>query len=121
VRQAVQVRAPSEQEGLYEIVTVAYQYNLKSPDGREVISFHWNRLAVPPERPYPHIHIGSVVAAGSPILPDRFNKIHIPSGPISLASVVGFAIEELSVDVLPGRNRTQVLQELAHLEADWQE
>lgn len=118
VRHAVRIISPSDQPDSYGLETVVYAYHLESYDRREMISFHWNRPATPPERSYPHLHIGSIVATGSPILPDRFHKLHIPSGPLTLATVVTFAIEELGVEVLPGRDRDAMLREIADLDSN---
>ncbi len=34
-------------------------------------------------------------------MPDTFSKLHIPTGPVSLAAIVRFAIEELGVTPIP--------------------
>lgn len=85
--------------GPFEVQTVAYWYQYATTDNREILAFHWtpetHRLG---ERRYPHLHVGSVILADrTPILPGRFNKAHIPTGPVSLAAVIRFGIEELGV------------------------
>ena len=87
------------------VAIVGYFYRIATTSDREVIAFHWNPMATPPQRTYPHLHIGSLVSSGSLFLPDRFNKLHIPAGPLSLQQVLRFAIEEL--DVRPPHGRTQ--------------
>jgi hypothetical protein len=116
VRQALQIVPTNNPLGLHNVEMVAYQYHVEMAVGRELISFHWNRRAVPPEPSSPHIHLGSVVSAGSAVLPDRFDKLHIPGGPVSLAAVVRFAITELDVEPLPGRGRAGLLRELEDLD-----
>jgi len=104
-----QINEAEGERGRYKTSTVAYWYQFETPDQREIISFHLNRRASGDERPYPHIHIGSAVAAASPVLPDRFNKLHIPTRRISIESVVRFAIQELKVEIMPGRTVKAVL------------
>jgi hypothetical protein len=84
----------------YAIDTVEYAYQFLTRAGQEFLSFHWNpEAASTTERAYPHLHIGSpMLAADAPVLPDRFNKLHIPTSPVSLEAVIRFAIEELGVD-----------------------
>ncbi len=72
------------------MVTVGYYYQFLGEDSAELIRFEWH-----PERGtagYPHLHIHG--RSADRIITDR---THIPSGRVSLASVVRFAIEELGV------------------------
>jgi hypothetical protein len=87
---------------LFDVDTVEYAYQLLTREGRDVLAFHWTPGAAPRgERAFPHLHIGSaMLAATAPVLPDRFNKLHVPTGRIALEDAIRFAIEELGV---PGR------------------
>lgn len=46
-------------------------------------------------------------------MPERFHKLHIPTGSISVEEIVRFAIEELAVEVRPGFDRATVPNELS--------
>ncbi|MDQ3693092.1 MAG: hypothetical protein M3464_05650 [Chloroflexota bacterium] len=73
----------------WEIATKGYSYTLSQQDGREVIAFHWH----PNNRgqaDFPHIHV--IHPLGASII---HRKQHIPTGRVSLESVVRFAIVEL--------------------------
>ena len=68
-------------------LVIAYMYRLLLPadeDYSEVIAFHWTPEAEPPQRTHPHMHVGSLVTAGSRFRPKDFNRLHIPTGPVSL-------------------------------------
>lgn len=68
-----------------------YFYHLREYNGPEVIALHWH-----PGRPnqpdFPHLH---VTGGSGSVTIDR--KQHIPTGRVSLESVVRFAIVELGV------------------------
>lgn len=78
----------------------------------EILAFHWTPDAPPGQRTHPHLHIGSAVASGSVLRPRDFNKLHIPTGPLSFEAVLLFAIEELGVELTRGRDRDSVLSVL---------
>lgn len=58
------------------------------------------------------MHVGSLVTTGSRFRRKDFNRLHIPTGPVSLAAVLLFAVEELGVEPSPGRSRDDVLATL---------
>lgn len=94
----------------YECRIVGYRYALMTPYDREIISFHWTPEMAGNQRPYPHMHIGSLISGERQIVPDRSNKLHIPTGVISLGALVRFLVQELDVRVRPGRNRDSMLR-----------
>lgn len=66
-----------------------YYYQVREQDGPEIIAFHWHPgRRGQPEFPHLHVasHVGSVHMAA---------KHHVPTGRVSLESVVRFLIEEL--------------------------
>ena len=67
-----------------------YHYHLLYEDGTELIRFEWHPYGALVR--YPHVHVHGLDA--DRVITDR---THIPSGRVSLASVVRFAIEELGV------------------------
>lgn len=101
----------------FECQMIAYRYAVLDQDIREVIAFHWAPNATDSSRAYPHLHVGAVVSGNGSVIPDRFHKLHLPTGPIFLEDVVRFAIEELGVEVRSALDRNSVLAELAKEEA----
>lgn len=96
------VRSDDPDLGPFKVHTVAYWYQFQADrrrPGSDVLAFHWTPEAANADnRRYPHMHIGSaMVANDAPVLPKRFNKLHIPTSRVSFESVVRFAIEELGV------------------------
>jgi hypothetical protein len=91
---------------------VGYWYTLSSSDDRELIAFHWTPDAAPPQRPFPHVHMGSALTGRSHIAGGDLNKLHIPTGLITVAAFVRFLIEELEVRVRPNFDRQAVLTNL---------
>jgi hypothetical protein len=92
-----------------------YWYEIRMPGDRELIAYHWTPEIGGNQRPFPHLHIGSVVASGGQVMPNQFNKLHIPTGLLPAAAIVRFAIEELGVSVRPGKTRNAALQRLSTL------
>jgi hypothetical protein len=71
--------------------TAGYYYQVGDDKGRELIAFHWHPgRRNQPE--FPHLHID-----GSPGPVAVVKKNHIPTGRVSLESVVRFLIAELDV------------------------
>ena len=58
------------------------------------------------------MHIGSLVTVGSRVRTRDVNRLHIPTGPLSLEAVLMFAIEELGVEPARGRERAAVVNQL---------
>jgi hypothetical protein len=81
-----------------------YFYQVREQTGQKVIAFHWHpgRRGQPD---FPHLHVTSHVG-GVHISA----KSHVPTGRVSLESVVRFLIEELHVRPLR-RDWEQVLEE----------
>jgi hypothetical protein len=77
--------------------TIEYAYQVLTRGGEELLAFHWTPQAdVRYYRTHPHLHVGSVLISGdAPIA--NVPKLHIPTGVISLASVIRLLIEELGV------------------------
>lgn len=91
------IRAEGDR-GPYRVTTVSYFYSLETADHREIINFQWT-----PESPrgmtFPHLHIGSAVTRhASLIRPRDLHKAHIPTGRVSLESVIRLAIDEFGVE-----------------------
>lgn len=86
----------ADEQDRYRVMTTGYLYALDDRDGFEVLAFHWH-----PEqrsdRHAPHLHLG----AGAGVGRIEVARAHIPTGYVTLAQVIRFAIEDL--DVEPGR------------------
>jgi hypothetical protein len=96
----------------YHCQVVGYWYTLYTADEREVIAYHWTPDVRGNQRDFPHLHIGSVIAASGRVAGAAFNKFHIPTGVVPVAAFVRFAIEELGVGVRPGLDRRAALAQL---------
>lgn len=107
--------ATTEPEGVTGSLMVSYSYGVNvMVDGQphEVVAFHWTPNAEPPQRHYPHMHVGSLITTGSRFRRKDFNRLHIPTGRLSLEAVLLFAVEELGVEPPRGRSRDDVLATL---------
>lgn len=98
----------------YAVRINAYVYGFtragRSGEEVEILHFHWDREPLP-GNPYPpgHLHIGKGLLA-QPTFMRRgdFHHAHIPTGRVSMESVIRFAIMELEVEPLE-RNWSHVL------------
>ncbi len=88
--------------GYWGVKSVGYAYQLRERSGAELIRFEWHPFGH--QIPFPHLHIHG--QAGS-IRIDA--KKHVPTGRVSVESVVRFAITELGVRALR-RDWRQVLE-----------
>lgn len=75
----------------WETSSAGYSYQVREIEGSELIAFHWHpgREHQPD---FPHVHI-----TGQAGMVSIQKQHHIPTGRVSLESVVRFAIEELGV------------------------
>lgn len=121
VAHAFIVRRDGPVETPFRVSSTAYSYFFYDEvehRRQEVLAFQWNKNAAPPERQYPHLHVGSVIARGSPFAArspfrsDDVNGLHIPTGRLSLEAVLMFAIQELRVEPSDNRTIASVLQVL---------
>lgn len=93
------VRTDDEDRGPFKVRTVRYFYQFATRDGTEVLVYHWTPEAQGPnDRTYPHLHVATpMLNPAAPVFAGRFNKIHIPTGRVSLEAVVRLAIEEMGI------------------------
>ena len=88
--------------GLWQVRTVERIYEVADADGGLIVTFHWHP-AESERVTWPHLH-----AYGQhPSV--ELHKLHLPTGPLSIAAVVRFLIEDLSV--VPRRPDWQPLLE----------
>lgn len=94
----------------YRILVEEYWYQFLLDSEVELLAYHWTpEASAPGQKTYPHLHIGAaMLSPTAPIFPRTFHKKHLPTGRVSIESVVWFAIEELGVPSLR-RNWREVL------------
>jgi hypothetical protein len=83
----------SKQPGttLWTVSSRGYIYQLHEQAGREIIAFHWHP-GQSQQPDFAHLHIDTHRRP-----PQIQRKHHIPTGRVSLESVIRFAIQELGV------------------------
>jgi hypothetical protein len=86
----------------YRVIPLSYTYGFSIGKGRgehELLTFHWNAEGNPSNIiPNAHLHIGpGLLAAPTVVRPRDFHNAHVPTGYITFAAVVRFAIAELGV------------------------
>jgi hypothetical protein len=88
----------------YAVKISAYVYGFtragQSGEEVEILHFHWDRDPLP-GNPYPsgHLHIGQGLLAQPTFMRQGdFHHAHVPTGHISMESVIRFAITELAVE-----------------------
>lgn len=102
--------SPDDLLNRFQVSTVEYFYELSSED-QEILGFHWvpnteGKDAVT----FPHLHVGrALVGEQRLIRPDDFHNLHIPTGRVSLESVLRLAIMEFQVQPLR-RNWDEILR-----------
>ena len=94
------VETNDAERGPVKASTVRYQYIIGTRDGQEIVAYQWTPAADPPQRTFPHMHIGSLVTRESVFLGKTFSNLHLPTGRVSLESVVRFLIEDLEVGTI---------------------
>lgn len=96
------VRDDAVEDGPFRVHTRAYWYRFELEDEAELLAFHWTpETQNSQEKRYPHLHIGAaLLTADTPLLPGVLHKRHVPTGRVSIESIVRFAIEELGTQPL---------------------
>lgn len=94
------VETSDEERGPFKVRTTNYVYAIKYRD-EEILNYHWTPDVTDGQRTYPHLHIGrSVVSRDCPVKADDFSHLHIPTGRVSIESIVRLLIEEFAVEPL---------------------
>lgn len=82
------------------VSTRSYQIALLDRNEREVLAWHWQPGPALAGPDHPHVHVSAAArfpdAAGQPAAVD-LDKLHLPTGPVSLAAVVRMLVEEFGV------------------------
>lgn len=85
-------------------VVAGYALTLFEHSGRELLAFHWHPAGRSPVG-YPHLHVSAALRGTTPsgevaILP--LDKVHLPTGFVSLADVVRLLVAELGATPVVG-------------------
>jgi hypothetical protein len=83
----------------FEVYVLKYFYRLSGEDGREIFGFHWTPDSLEPgEVTFPHLHVGPGVTLGRTLKGGiDLNKVHVPTGRVSLPAIIRMAIVEFGV------------------------
>lgn len=92
--------------GPWKVSTRAYEYRIEAADRAELATWHWHPEGVSTFI-RPHVHVGGPLAG-----------CHIPTGRVSVESVVRFLVLELGVRTLRGDAGTVLDEGEARFE-DW--
>lgn len=76
---------------VWDVTSKGYVYQLHDQGGRELIAFHWHP-GQSHQPDFAHLHVTTVDQP-----PQIQRKHHVPTGRVSLESVIRFAIQELGV------------------------
>ncbi len=87
---AYRVEEAEGERGPWKVATEAYYHTLEDEAGREIVAYHWHP-GNPPD--FPHLHVGPGTGANA----GGINKMHFPTGRVSLESVLRLAIQEFGV------------------------
>ena len=74
--------------GSYRVTTRGYAYSLQDSSGRGMLDYHWHPTGRSDET-RPHLHVGSHQLTDDAVLT---NKLHIPTGRVTLEDAVRAAI-----------------------------
>jgi hypothetical protein len=104
--------SPRVVERRFQVETGEYFCELSVED-HEILTSHWTPEAAGAKSvAFPHIHIGSSLVADQRVIrPKDFHKVHIPTGPVSVAAVLRLAITEFGVQPLR-RNWSEILERI---------
>jgi hypothetical protein len=89
------VAEASGERSPWKVRTAAYYYSLDDFNEREVISYHWHPEGQSPIR-FPHLHVGP----GAGCQREEIGTAHCPTGRISVAEFLRFAIVDFRVEPL---------------------
>ncbi len=107
------IQTDDPQRGPWKVSTSRYRYHVLSDDMTEVILFHWlpgGKCSTED----PHLHVGHSQLTSGAVLT---RKTHVPTGRVSLESVIRLLITEFGVIPL----RTDWSELLAECEARFQQ
>lgn len=84
----------------WRIVSTAYEYRLLDRKQIELLAFHWQPDVASRGPDHPHLHVSAGLSAWVSATERRridLDKLHIPTGLLSLADIVRMLIDEFAV------------------------
>lgn len=90
------VHAPLRQR--WQAATRMYEYSLLDDSHRELLVYHWQPQSRGPD--HPHLHVSAALNAQVDAVTRReigLDKLHIATGQVSLAAMVGMLITEFGI------------------------
>lgn len=92
----------------------SYRISLLDRNGREALAWHWQPGSEYAGPDHPHLHVSAAVG-----FPDGrghrttvdLDKLHLPTGPVSLAGIVRMLVEEFGVQPIGGDWRERLADE----------
>ena len=87
------VQSPDPDRGPWKVSTRKYMYHVVADDMTEVILFHWHPDGKSTEKG-PHLHVGSSQLTPNAVVSSR---AHVPTGRVSLESVIELLIQDFGV------------------------
>jgi hypothetical protein len=113
--QAFRIRRHLALSSSFGIEMISCFYSIATADHIEILTFQWTPEATHSVT-FPHFHVGrAIVSDKTLVMPERFHKVHVPTGHVTLASVVRMAIEEFEVKPLT-RRWSALLDDSEHAE-----
>lgn len=108
VRQQFRLVDPDPTDAIpaWRVSTVAYEYRLLDARGTEMLAYHWQPGPEYEGPDHPHLHVSAVLPAQGPAgtaFEIDIDKIHAPTGRVSLEAVVRMLLTELDVGHRPNR------------------
>jgi hypothetical protein len=92
------VRESGSNRRMWTVVTTAYNYALRLPDGPEIVAYQWEQDA-PGWVTFPHLHIGRGATGNVTTFgPRGLHRIHFPTRHVTIEDVLRLAITEFGVE-----------------------
>jgi len=84
----------------WRVTTRMYEYRLLDHDHKELLVYHWQPGPEFPGPDHPHLHVSAALDAQVDAVTRRgidLDKLHVATGPVSLAAVIRMLIEEFRI------------------------
>lgn len=91
IAERFQVATVPQRAGEWVATKVAYQYQVHTNTGDEILAFHWHPEPARPDRPHLHLSPGAGALRG------ELHRAHVPTGVLSLQEFLEFVIRDFGV------------------------
>jgi hypothetical protein len=99
------VVAAEGERGPWKVSTAGWWYTLTDGDQHELLAFHWHPDDHGPIT-WPHLHLPGYLHLPGCDRPADLTKAHVPTGRVSIESVLRLAIDHFGAEPLPERIQT---------------